>query len=187
MEQVYGTAPLTIPENWCVALEESEAKLTQERKDQRMKAKGVMIYRPDDEELLGQQNAQLDEDNPEAAEKIRAATRDTEPTIQLIVVYHLNGQDNLDDAGAEPFNEAAEPNLIRVRRLLENELTIAHRGCVLHYVHRDVPAGWRKSGLLRNHRVVRVGQDGRSLTDNWIQISYDLGAVIRRKTDEEED
>jgi CRISPR-associated endonuclease/helicase Cas3 len=183
VEQVYGTETLTIPDGWNAALKESEAKLTQERREHRMKAKGVMIYRPDDEDLLGQQNAQLDEDNPEAAEKIRAATRDTEPTIQLIVVYHLYGQDFLDAGRREPFDETDEPNLVRVRRMLDNEVSIGHRGCVMHYVRSPVPPGWRKSGMLRNHRILRVDPEGLSLTDDWIRITHNLGVIITRKTD----
>jgi CRISPR-associated endonuclease/helicase Cas3 len=185
VEHVYGSEALAIPPEWEAALKTSEAKLQEARREQRMKAKGVMIYPPDDEDLLGQQNARLDEDNPEAAEKIRAATRDTEPTIQLIVVYHLKGQDYLDPEARVPFDESDEPNLVRVRQLLDNEVSIGHRGCVAHYVRIPVPTGWRKSGMLRNHRVLRVGSDGLSQTDDWIRSTHELGIVILRNADRE--
>lgn len=186
VEQVYGSEPLAIPDGWEAGLAESEATMTQERKDQRKKAKGVMICRPDDEYLFHQENLQLDEDNPAAAERIRAATRDTEPTIQLIVVYQIDGQDFLDNCGHEPFFEADEPNIPRMRRLLDNEVTIGHRGCVMHYVRCSVPPGWRKNGMLRNHRVLRVGHDGNALTDQWIRLTADQGVIIRQRNDKEE-
>jgi hypothetical protein len=149
-----------------------------------MKAKAVMVYRPDDEDLLWQQNAQLDEDNPEAAEKIRAATRDTEPTLPVILVYHIEGRDSLDDSGREPFDEADEPDLVRIRRLLDNEVTINHRGCVAFYAGRPVPAGWRERGMLRHHRVVRIDASGASLpTEYPLRFDRDIGVEFTRDAD----
>jgi CRISPR-associated endonuclease/helicase Cas3 len=181
VEQVYGAVPLTIPDGWQTALDESKHELEEEQRGQRMKAKGVMIYRPDDEDLLRQQNAQLDEDNPEAAEKIRAATRDTEPTIQVILVYRIDGQDYLDQSGNKPFREADEPDFGRVRQLLENEVTISHRGCFVFYWRRPVPAGWRERGMLRCHRVVRIDSTGSSLTEEYpLQFDRDIGIMFTR-------
>jgi CRISPR-associated endonuclease/helicase Cas3 len=181
VEQVYGDGPLTIPEGWREAMEESKRELSEEQRSQRMKAKGVMVHRPDDEDLLGQQNARLDEDNPQAAEKIRAATRDTEPTVQAILVYHIDGRDSLDCAGREPFDEGDEPDLARIQRLLENEVTINHRGCVAFYAGRPVPAGWRDSGMLRNHRVVRIDASGASLPAEYpLRFDRDIGVEFTR-------
>jgi CRISPR-associated endonuclease/helicase Cas3 len=185
VEQVYGTEPLAIPDGWREALDEAARELADEQRGQRRKAKGVMIYRPDDEDLLRQQNAQLDEDNPEAAEKIRAATRDTEPTVQVILVYHIGGRDYLDPGGREPFREAEEPNLGRTRRLLDNEVTINRRGCVAFYGGRPVPSRWRESGMLRHHRVVRIDTSGTSLpTEYPLRFDPDVGVRFTRDTEE---
>ncbi len=144
----------------------------------------MTIYRPDDEDLLRQQNAQLDEDNPEAAEKIRAATRDTEPSIQVVLVYHLDGRDYLDKSGRESFNEADEPDIRRVRRLLDNEVTINHRGCVMFYVTRPVPTGWRERGMLCHHRVVRIDASGNSLaTEYSLRFDREVGVRFTRDTE----
>ena len=144
-----------------------------------------MIYRPDDEDLLRQQNAQLDEDNPEAAEKIRAATRDTEPTVQVVLVYHIDGRDYLDGTAREPFVEADQPDLARVRRLLDNEVTINHRGCVAFYTGRLVPSGWRERGMLRHHRVVRIDASGISLpTEYPLLFEQNIGVMFTRDVEE---
>jgi CRISPR-associated endonuclease/helicase Cas3 len=186
VEQVYGTESLTIPDGWQTALDESKRALSEAQRSQRMKAKGVMVYRPDDEDLLRQQNAQLDEDNPEAAEKIRAATRDTDPTVPVILVYHIDGRDSLDDAGQEPFDEAEKPDLVRVRRLLDNEVTVNHQGCVACYVRRSVPAGWRERGMLRHHRVVRLDASGASLSTEYpLRFNPDIGVVFTRDDQKE--
>ncbi len=168
VEQVYGTEPLGIPDGWQPALNQAQRDLSEEQREQRTKAKGVMVYRPDDEDLLRQLNAQLDEDNPQAAEKIRAATRDTEPSIQLILVYHIAGRDWLDSAGRESFSEGDKPNIARIRRLLDNELTISHRGFVAFYASQPVPRGWRDRGMLQHHRILRVDGSGQSLPGNLV-------------------
>jgi hypothetical protein len=187
VEQVYGDQPLAIPEGWQVALDEAEGKLKEVQKTQRMKAKGLMIYRPDDEELLRQQNAQLDEENPEAAEKIRAATRDTEPTIHLILVYSIDGQDYLDEEGQEPFSETDEPTIKRICRLLNSEVTITHQGCVAFYAGRPVPKGWQERGMIRHHRVVRIDATGGSLpTEYPLRFDRQIGVMFTRDFDEKE-
>jgi CRISPR-associated endonuclease/helicase Cas3 len=184
VEQVYGTEPPAVPDGWREALHQAARELVDEQKGQRRKAKGVMICRPDDEDLLRQQNAQLDEDNPEAAEKIRAATRDTEPTVQVVLVYQIGGRDYLDGAGREPFSEADEPDITRVRRLLDNEITINHRGCVAFYTAQSVPRGWRDRGMLRHHRVVRIDASGISLpTEYRLRFDPDVGVRFIRDTE----
>jgi CRISPR-associated endonuclease/helicase Cas3 len=181
VEQVYGAEPLTISDGWQAALDEARRQLDKEQRSQRMKAKGVRIHRPDDEDLLRQQNAQLDEDNSQAPEKIRAATRDTEPNIQLVLVCHLNGRDFLDPSGQEPFSEADNPDIERTRRLLENEVTINHHECVACYAGRRAPAGWRERGMLRNHRVVRIDSSGVSLpTEYPLRFDRETGVTFPR-------
>ena len=133
VEQVYGAEHLEISENWKSALQESLRDLVDERKSQRRNARGLVVNEPDDEELFTQQNAQLEEDNPEVAERIRAATRDTEPTVQLIVVFRIDGRDFLDADATEPFDETELPSASQMRRLLDNEITINHAGCVAFY------------------------------------------------------
>jgi CRISPR-associated endonuclease/helicase Cas3 len=181
IEQVYGTEPLTVPDGWQTALDESKRALLEAQRTQRMKAKGVMVYRPDDEDLLRQPNAQLNEDNPEAAEAIRAATRDTEPTLQVILIYHMDGRDSLDNAGLERFDESKKPDLVRVRRLLDNEVTINHQGCVACYASRPVPTCWRESGMLRHHRLIRIDASGVSLSTEYpLRYDPDIGVEFTR-------
>jgi CRISPR-associated endonuclease/helicase Cas3 len=176
IEQVYGGEGLPIPGGWESALDHAQRELVAHQKDQRRKAKNVMIYCPNDEDLLRPPNAPLDEDNPEAHEKIRAATRDTEPSIQLVLVYRIEGRDFLDDSGREPFDEADKPNIARTRRLLDNEVTINHRGCMAFYGGQPVPRGWRERGMLQHHRVVRVDERGKSLPGDFVlRVDSELG------------
>ena len=110
---------------------------------QQLDAMDVAINDPD-QSPLEQQNHQLEEDDPEAAKKIQAQTRDSDPSIRLIVIYRIGERDYLDPGGVEPFDESKEPDLPRVRRLLDNEVSISHRGCFAFYAGRSVPKGWQR-------------------------------------------
>ena len=178
VEQVYGTRPLMIPGGWQAALDESETKLREKQESQQLDARDVAINDPD-QSPLEQQNQQLEEDDPDAAKKIQAQTRDSDPTIQLIVIYHLGNRDYLDPSGLEPFDEADEPDVKCTRRLLDNEVTISHRGCVAFYASRFTPKGWREKGMLRHHRVVQVDGSGDSLPHEFpLHVDLELGVRL---------
>ncbi len=179
VEQVYGDGGLDVPDSWGNDLNAAQRKMEVKKIAKRQKAAGIAIFGPD-EGPLEQQMLSLEEDDPEAAKRIQAQTRDADPDIRLIVIYQIDGRDFLDAAGQEPFSEKDRPNLERVRRLLRNEVSLSHGGCVAHYVARPVPKGWQKHGLLRHHRIVRVDSRGVSLTKKGeykIFVDNDLGVV----------
>jgi hypothetical protein len=142
----------------------------------KLDATDVAINDPD-QAPLEQQCHQLEEDDPQAARRIQAQTRDSEPSIQLIVVYQMDGRDYLDACGTDSFDENQVPNAKRLRHILDNEVTINHPGCLRHYVPRPVPRGWRRCGMLRHHRILRVAADGKSLPGEFKLIS-DLSTGI---------
>ncbi len=180
VEQVYGRESLIIPDGWQLALDESGGKWEEKQMKQRLNARDVAIFDPD-KSPLEQVNLQLEEDDPEAAKKIQAQTRDSDdPTIQLIVIYRLENRDFLDPGGHEPFNEADEPNVKRICRILDNEVTVNHRGCVAFYTPRQGPKRWHDKALLRHHRLVRVDGNGQSLPDSdgghfFLRVDPQLG------------
>lgn len=175
VEQVYGTEPLSIPDGWQTELDECERQLQDERDKQHLNAQDVAI-KPPDQSPLEQQNQQLEEDDPEAARKIQAQTRDGDPSVALVVVYHIAGHDYLDPNALEPFNETDEPDMKRVRRLLDNEVTISQRKCFEFYVRRRVPGAWRARSILRQHRVLRVDGQGKSMPGEFhLRVDHELG------------
>jgi CRISPR-associated endonuclease/helicase Cas3 len=166
VEQVYGTWPLMEPHGWQPALDENKRKWIEKQENQELNARDVAIADPNDRAALEQRSQQLDEDDPEAAKRIQAQTRDSDPSIQLIVIYRLGEGDYLDADGLEPFDETAKPDENSVRRLLDNEVTISNRKCFTFFAARRPPTGWRERGMLRHHRLARVGSDGKSLSES---------------------
>ena len=176
VEQVYGTSPMTIPDSWASTLLDSEEKMEESRRGQRLGAKSVMIHHPGAEDLFTQQSARLDENNPEAHVKIRAATRDTNPSVQAIIVYRINEVEYLDANGREPFEPTRKPTMFEARRLMMNEISITNLGLVFELIRHDIPTGWRESGLFKYHRVLRLDQTGTaSLGKYLVCLTDDLG------------
>jgi hypothetical protein len=187
VEQVYGSEPLAIPGGWEIHLDEYWRKLGDQQRAQRMAAKGVMIYTPGNESVLSQPNLLLREDDPEAHRRIRAATRDTEPTVQLVVIYRRDGKDTLHPGGSEPIDVWDRPDIPRTRRILDNEVTISHLRCVAFYAKAEVPVGWRDCGMLRYHRVVRVDPNGKSLPGEYpLTVDPELGLLFSRDPEVED-
>jgi CRISPR-associated endonuclease/helicase Cas3 len=175
VEQVYGSEPLAVPADWEAALEVAKQEYQDKRDNQQLNATDVAINAPD-QAPLEQQSQQLEEDDPGAAKKIQAQTRDADPSIQLIVIYHIHGHDYLDPGGLEPFQEVNEPDTNQVRRLLDNEVTVSHRPCFAWYAAQPVPKAWRKKGMLRYHRIARVDGAGDSLSgDFFLRVDPELG------------
>ena len=171
VEQVYSAEQFAIPAGWEMAFEESERELKEEQDNKQLNALDVAISHPD-QSPLEQQSQQLEEDNPEASKKIHAQTRDTDPSIQLIVVYRIEGFDFLDANGRDPFDENLAPDWHRLRQILDNEVIISHPGALRHFMDKPVPKGWRKCGMLRYHRVVRITSDGKSLTEDYFANQF---------------
>lgn len=170
VEQVYGGVPLVFPTGWEAALQESERKIKEKKDTQQLDAMDVAINDPD-QSPLEQQSHQLEEDDPEASKRIHAQTRDAAPSIQLILVYQIDGRDFLDVGGTVLFDETSVPAVERLRQILDNEVTISHPGCLRHYIAKPVPAGWRKCGMLRHHRIVRISSEGKSVAGEFAVLS----------------
>lgn len=179
IEQVYGKESLAMPAHWHSALQEAERELCEHQERQQLHALDLAIRDPD-REPLEQQCLQLEEDDPEASPRIQAHTRDSDCSIQAIVMYHLQGADYLDMHGQEPFHEAKEPSWDEMRRLLENEVSINHRTCFKELARSNVPSGWRQKGVLRHHRILRVDGEGYSLPGHFsLRLDPELGLVFR--------
>jgi CRISPR-associated endonuclease/helicase Cas3 len=181
VEQVYGDEPLASPDEYADPLEESHEELVAETKRQRVAGRSVLVAKPLAENLFTQQNAALEDDDPGAHPRIQAATRDTEPSVQVIVVFGGPDGDFLDPERTVPFREPDELTVARARRLMLNEISATHKGVVFALIDSPVPGGWRKKGLLRHHRLLRLdGQRGAVIGKYRVVVDPDLGLLVAK-------
>ena len=86
-----------------------------------------------------------------------------------------------------PMTATTAPTLADARAFLLNSVSLQHKGCVGHYIKQPPPPAWKKSGLLRFHRVVRVDRAGISLEGEYaLTVDPELGLVLSRPEDRDE-
>jgi CRISPR-associated endonuclease/helicase Cas3 len=182
IEAVYSGGSLALPpgDAWPRALAAAQKQLQEKERAHRAAARTYLIPGPvDAEEILQERNLQLDDDDPEKAEKLRAVTRLAEPTVALVVLYEINGALYLDPQARQRAHVSHAPDLGQVKALLRNAVTVQQAACVWHYLKQAPPPAWQKSGLLRYHRAVRVGPNGKSLSGEFpLLVDPDLGLVL---------
>ncbi len=136
------------------------------------------IPAPGDESLF-EGNADLDEDNPEVHRTLQALTRLSEgPAVSVVV---------LEADALASFDPDCEPSRDETIALLRREARITHRGLAPALLNDEShhPRGWRRSALLRHHRVLRLDASARAHVDDIeILVDRELGVVISRVGEE---
>jgi len=69
--------------------------------------------------------------------------------------------------------------------LLQRSVSLSDRRVVGPLLEQGAPAGWRESALLREHRAVLLGGDGRcEVGKHMLRLDPELGMVIEGKEEE---
>ena len=175
IEFVYGeqiVCPNYAPEALRKAWTESESGLKEKRERYERIAKQNRIPAPGDESLF-EENADLDEDNPEVHTTLQALTRLSEgPAVSVIVL----GADALAS-----FDPDREPSRDETITLLRREVRIAHRSLAPALLNDESrrPRGWRRSPLLRHHRLVELDSAGRTKIGEFeVMLDADQGLLF---------
>lgn len=149
---------------WGESLRESRQEIETRRREDAQKAfgrpgmnDGVVIEQPAFESLGPSQffdrcQRCLDEENPIKHKFLRAATRLTKPTVQLVLWSESDGPCDPEIEIPPSFDEA--------KRILGRSVSVQHQGVVRYCQNQPEPKGWRKSGLLHFHRVVTLDEAG---------------------------
>ncbi len=176
IEFVYGEN-VACPENASESLRkvwtESESNLRAERRKYETAAKKNRIPAPDDESLF-EENASLDEDNPDVHPTLQALTRLSEgPAVSVVAL----------EADALSFDPDREPSRDETIAFLRCEVRITHRSLAPALLKDESrrPRGWRRSPLLSHHRLLRLDASGRERVGDFeVLLDPELGVVISR-------
>jgi CRISPR-associated endonuclease/helicase Cas3 len=135
--------------------ESTQLKLETQQQDDQREAEDRWLKPPTYEghfwRIAGDPRA---EDSPEFHKAHQALTRLTEVTVQVICLYGDDDKVYLDADLKEPVNLDSAPALELTKKLLFRSLPVSSRRVVNTLLASEVPQGWRKSALLRNHRLV---------------------------------
>lgn len=105
-----------------------------------------------------------EEDAPEFHQAHQALTRLSEPTVPIVCLYGGPHGWSIDPQGRETVDSNAVPTGDVAMRLLRCSLSVSDRRVVRLLLGLAVPAGWRRSALLRHHRPVLFDAAG------WSQV-----------------
>jgi CRISPR-associated endonuclease/helicase Cas3 len=182
VEAVYGDGGLPAPDAaWAAALAAARAELDGELAADRAVARRVLVNPPDHpDDILQDFCQQLEEEAPDLHPTLQALTRLGEPTVQLVCLERCPGGVRPYHGGGPPVDLAAEPTVDAARRLLRAGLSLNHRALVPHFLAEAVPAGWRRSGLLRHHRAA-VFEDGALHAAGYaVRLDDEEGCVVTK-------
>ena len=176
VEAVYSGDDESISPNqeWRDALKLSLQDADRSRTAEQQKACMVVIDSPDfKDDILDSFNRQLEEDDPNSHPAIRAATRLTNPSIQLVFLPKGAGWTNI-------ANSQKRPSLDQARKLLGRSVSLQHPAVVDHFTQQPLPPGWDNSSLLRYHRLAELGTENtcRCGERHVMRLDDELGVVI---------
>lgn len=174
VEDVYSVDPREHDVEWSNALVAAEERMRRAQEESREKARRLLVaYKEDPSELIEEFNSQLEEDdNPEVSARIRAATREGNPSITVIFLPEEE----------RPFST---PDIKETRRILENSVKLSNPG-LFHALlkHAETPQEWRTNPHLRHTRLLGLDQDGNcEFGDYLLNVKEELGVVIKRTGD----
>ncbi len=182
VQWVYGDEePNGLDKDWFDALNNNREDCQYRQGEDSEKAKHILVPAPGyPEDIIADFNKQLgDGDDPSIHESIKAATRDGDPSLQVVC---LNRQDDrlFPVCGKSEVKLELEPDNLLTGELLTSSVSIQKKGLYCALLQQSPPIGWKKSPPLRFHRAVEF-IDGQATIDSYcLRLSHKLGLEIEK-------
>jgi len=171
VEGVYGANHYIMDDGWIEALKKAKENMEFEHSESRKTAERLLVSKPKaPHDLIEKFNDQLvDDDDPEVHKSVRAATRQGDPSITVVML---------------PADTALskEPKIPEVRKLLDHSVKLSHMG-VFHAMldNGESPSEWAKNAHLRHARLLRLDGQSQVRVKNYIlTIDKNMGVVIEK-------
>ncbi|MDP8239697.1 MAG: CRISPR-associated helicase Cas3' [Candidatus Hatepunaea meridiana] len=172
VESVYGTEGSEGDDSWIKALREARTDMESKHSESEKSACRLLVSKPKDpSDLIEQFNDQLaDDENPEDHKSVRAATREGDPSITIVML-------------PADMVLANEPKIPEVRKLLDRSTKISHRGVFCAMLSEgELPKQWSKDAHLRHIRCLRLDEQGIGRIKNYkIKVNRKLGIEIEKE------
>lgn len=201
VEAVYEDQPQAPDASWQDALVKAGQLAAYNRSTAEHTARNVLVSVRNDngrlrdpKELVEAPSLDLrDEDDPTTHKALRAATRDGDPSVMVICL--CRHQDRLyfftdtgeADTAQPPLDLTQKPNVALTRKLVEHSLSVSHRGLFAALCKEKVPAGWKKSPLLRHSRKIVFENNVNTDYGYRLRLNHELGLVIEKEKAEQPD
>jgi len=183
IETVYdrdGDAPADLSpdqrEYWESTRMELEEQLRFEAEQARVRA----IPRPEACERIAELTQHFRaEDSPDLHTAHQALTRLGGPSVSLICLHQTPQGLALHADGREVVDPHGEPDTASARRLLRRSVTVSLPSVAPRLLRAESHPAWRRSSLLRHHRLAVFGPDSRATVgDVQLRLDPELGLLI---------
>jgi len=171
IEDVYNKKRECFDEKYLNVWNESKTVSDKKLAEKRFKAKAVFLTDFDDDDFYDSFNFQLDEDDPEKHQTLRAQTRDEErPTVAVVL---------LTQEEAKSVNLNIKPDRETSEFLIKREVKISRSGLTQAILANPdfKKSAWEKSALLRHHRLIILNEDKQILVGNTTIVLDDEKGV----------
>ncbi|MBN1886147.1 MAG: CRISPR-associated helicase Cas3' [Candidatus Krumholzibacteriota bacterium] len=174
VEAVYGELTPCSGNEWNAALEEAKQRMEYDCNESAKAASRLLVNSPRCPcDLIEEFNYQLVEDeDPRVHKTIRAATREGDPSITVVIV-------------PEDKVLATSPDVSDVRELLDYSVKLSHRGIFRKlFESGESPEEWAKNAYLRHIRLLRYDANYHGRIGNYtLTVDEILGVVIEKDRD----
>jgi len=172
IEAVYGTESVVPEGGWNEAMENAKSNMESKQTNSQNKARNLLVLEPGDPlDIIEKFNTQLiDDEDPEVHQAVKAATREGDPSITVVIIEH---DTILMD----------KPDKVEVRKLLDRSAKLSHRG-IYHGLVKDgvVPGEWTSNAHLRHARLLRLNEQNQVEVDGFtLTVDEKLGVVIEKE------
>ena len=171
VEAVYGESAVEYDDAWNAALGEAKVRMDHDRSESEKAAGTLLVGHPKCAcDLVEEFNDQLaDDEDPKIHKTIRAATREGDPSITVVM---LPGDTVV----------TADPDVAEVRALLDRSAKLSHRGIFRSLLGEgESPKEWAENAHLRHARLLRLDERNQGRVGEYVlTVDEELGVVIER-------
>lgn len=164
---------------------QSSRKISCEKlRGQRQKAQIVSVAKPTLDDWTPENRLRLVEDDPETHRTLQAATRETRPSISLIVTWERGEKHYLDAEYSTELPDREKPSLKQIGAILQNEIVLYNYKVIQHFLPVQGPPLWKDVGLLSHHRLLVLDPSNRATnppSNIGILLDPELGVVYLPK------
>lgn len=172
VEAVYGESSQKLDESWQIAIYKGYETMFGEFCASKKIARDLLVKEPQDpSDLIEDFNSQLlDDEDPRAHKTVRAATREGDPSITVVM---LPADKNL----------TRDPTVSEVRRLLDCSVKLSHKALFQVFLQDgEMPSEWAKNSHLRYARLLRLDERSQGRVGKHIlTLEKQLGLVIENE------
>jgi CRISPR-associated endonuclease/helicase Cas3 len=169
VEAVYGDSSEEADESWRIALEQTFETMEGGYLASKTIARQLLVAEPQDPaDLVEEFNSQLlEDDDPQVHKAVRAATREGDPSITVVMLSA--------DAGL-----TSDPTISEVRRLLDSSVKLSHKALFHEFLQNgEAPTQWANNAHLRHARLLRLDERNSGHAGNYrLTLEKQLGLVI---------